>query len=122
MKKKYHRGNRLFSAFGFSKAGFWAAWQEELAFRQVVIVAIVLTVVAFVLPLSGVERALLIFPLGLSIMVELLNSAIENVVDLASPDIHPLAKKAKDMGSAAQLIALCWIAITWAIVLLDHFY
>ena len=121
MKKKYHRGNRLFSAFGFSKAGFWAAWQEELAFRQVVVVAILLTIVAFVLPLSGVERALLIFPLGLSVIVELLNSAIENVVDLASPDIHPLAKKAKDMGSAAHLIALCCIVVTWAVILWDKF-
>lgn len=86
-----------------------------------IILALTLILIAFALPLSGVERILLIFPLGLSIIVELLNSAIENVVDLTSPEIHPLAKKAKDMGSAAQLVALCLIVLTWAIVLQDNF-
>ena len=76
---------------------------------------------AFVLPLSSVERALWILPIGVSWITELLNSAIENVVDLASPDLHPLAKKAKDMGSAAQFVALTLMLLVWAMILWGHY-
>ena len=121
MKKHYHKGNRLLSAFGFSMAGLRATWADEMAFRQVVFLGIAGLIGAFVLPLSPVERALWILPIGVSWITELLNSAIENVVDLASPDLQPLAKKAKDMGSAAQFVALTLMLLVWAMILWGHY-
>lgn len=121
MKKHYHKGNRLLSAFGFSMAGLRATWADEMAFRQVVFLGIAGLIGAFVLPLSSVERALWILPIGVSWITELLNSAIENVVDLASLDLHPLAKKAKDMGSAAQFVALTLMLLVWAMILWGHY-
>lgn len=117
MKKKYHKGNRLWSAFNFSKDGIAAAWSDEAAFRQVIIVGTVGIVASFFLPLTGLERILWILPVMISWMVELLNSAIENIVDLCSPEFNLFAKKAKDMGSAAQLIACLATAVIWGILL-----
>lgn len=112
---------RLLNAFGYSCAGCRAAFKDEAAFRQVLALVIVLAIMAFILPLSALERVLLILPLFVSLIVELLNSAIENIVDLASPEFHPLAKKAKDMGSAAQLVALILVVLTWCVVLAGRF-
>ena len=112
---------RIVNAFRYSCEGYKAAFKDEAAFRQVLLLAIVLVIVAFILPLSALERVILILPLFVSLIVELLNSAIENIVDLASPGIHPLAKKAKDMGSAAQLTALILIVLTWCVVLIGRF-
>lgn len=112
---------RIVNAFRYSCEGYKAAFKDEAAFRQVLILAVVLVIAAFILPLSAKERIILILPLFISLIVELLNSAIENIVDLASPGIHPLAKKAKDMGSAAQLTALVLIALTWCVVLIGRF-
>lgn len=117
MKKKYHKGNRLWSAFHFSKDGIKAAWTDEAAFRQVIIVGIIGIIASFFFPLSTLERILWIMPVLISWIVELLNSAIENVVDLCSPELNPFAKKAKDMGSAAQLIACLFIIIVWGSLL-----
>lgn len=112
---------RLLNAFGYSCQGLRAAFKDEAAFRQVLLLVVVLIIIAFILPLSALERVLLILPLFVSLIVELLNSAIENVVDLASPEFHPLAKKAKDMGSAAQLAALTLVSLTWCVVLITRF-
>ena len=117
MKKHYHKGNRLLSAFSFSRAGVKAAWKEELAFRQVIFLGIIGVIALFFLPLTMVERILWVLPIGISWITELLNSAIENVVDRCSPDIHPLAKKAKDMGSAAQLMAILLLFGIWGMIL-----
>lgn len=117
MKKKYHKGNRLWSAFHFSKDGIKAAWNDEAAFRQVIIVGIVGIIASLFLPLTTLERILWIMPVLISWIVELLNSAIENIVDLCSPELNPFAKKAKDMGSAAQLMACSLIVIVWASLL-----
>lgn len=117
MKKKYHKGNRLWSAFHFSKDGIKAAWKDEAAFRQVIIVGIMGIIASFFLPLTVVERILWIMPVLVSWIVELLNSAIENVVDLCSPELNPFAKKAKDMGSAAQLMACFFIVMVWGSLL-----
>ena len=114
--------NRLENAFQYSFHGYRATFKEEAAFRQIILLVLVLSVVAGVLSISPVERALLIIPLGISVIVELLNSAIENVVNLASPKLHPFAKKAKDMGSAAQLTALVLIGVVWIMVLWNHFW
>lgn len=119
MKKKYHKGNRLTSAFGFSLDGVKAAWKEEAAFRQVVVLGGIGLFLALCLPMTQWQRALWILPIGISWITELLNSSIENIVDLVSPEFHPLAKKAKDMGSAAQMFALTLLAVVWLLILLD---
>lgn len=119
--QKVHPLRRVVNAFRYSCDGYKATFKDEAAFRQVLVLAVVLIIVACILPLTAFERAILIIPLFLSLVVELLNSAIENVVDLVSPDFHPLAKKAKDMGSAAQLTALILIAAVWCLVLAARF-
>lgn len=108
---------RLVNAFGYSMAGLQAAYQHEDAFRQEVLLAIVLLPLAFVLEASGVGRALMVGSVLLVIMVELLNSAIEATVDRISLENHLLAKRAKDIGSAAVLISLVNLAAVWGLVL-----
>lgn len=112
---------RLYNAFFFSLDGIKAAWKEEEGFRQVFSVGIVLSILACFLAQSWQELVLLILPCVLSIIAELINSAIENAIDFTSLDIHPLAKKAKDMGSAIQLIACLFVAFVWGGYLLARF-
>lgn len=109
---------RLFSALGYSLAGLRAAFLGEAAFRQLVLLSAVLIPLAFFLPVSRGERALMVAVCLLSLIVELFNSAIEAVVDRVSLERHPLSKNAKDMGSAAQMIALLLIAAVWGLILL----
>ncbi|MGG2397027.1 diacylglycerol kinase [Pseudomonas sp. SH1-B] len=109
---------RLFNATGYSLAGLRAAYQGEAAFRQLVWLNLVLLPLACLLDVSRTERALLMLMPLLALVVELLNSAIEAVVDRISLNLHPLSKQAKDMGSAAQLLALLMVALTWALILL----
>jgi len=108
---------RLGKALRFSAAGFAAAWRHEAAFRQLVLLGAVLTVVAFFVTDVPLERAILILPILMSLAVELINSAIEATVDRVSLELHPLSKRAKDMGSAAQFMALVSIAVVWLLVL-----
>lgn len=107
--------------FFFSLDGIKAAWKDEEGFRQVLSIGIVLSIVAFFIAQNWVELILLILPCVLSVIVELINSAIENAIDFTSLDIHPLAKKAKDMGSAIQLIACLFVAFVWGSYLLNRF-
>jgi diacylglycerol kinase (ATP) len=109
---------RILNATGFSMAGLRAAFVGEAAFRQLVLINVILVPLAFVFDVSNVERALMIGVCMILLIVELLNSAIEAVVDRISLDIHPLSKNAKDMGSAAQFIALCLIGVVWGLILL----
>jgi len=108
---------RLLKALGYSAAGFAAAWRHEAAFRQVALCAAVLSVVAFLVTDVALERAMLIAPLLMSLAIELINSAIEATVDRISLRLHPLSKRAKDLGSAAQFTALLCIAVVWSLVL-----
>ncbi|MGM3389180.1 diacylglycerol kinase [Stutzerimonas stutzeri] len=110
--------SRIWFASGHSAAGLKAAYIGEAAFRQLVVLNVLLIPVALILNVSRVEQAMLVAVLFLGLIVELLNSAIEATVDRISLDIHPLSKQAKDMGSAAQLLALALAAITWSIILL----
>ena len=80
---------RLLNAFGYSLQGFRAAWQNEAAFREEAMLTIVLTPVALLLPVTGLEKLLLILSLLLLVLVELLNSAVEAVVARIGPEIHP---------------------------------
>lgn len=107
---------RLLNAFGYSLQGFRAAWQNEAAFREEAMLTIVLTPVALLLPVTGLEKLLLILSLLLLVLVELLNSAVEAVVDRIGPEIHPLSGRAKDLGSAAVLIACLILGLTWLFI------
>ncbi|MCL1860647.1 MAG: diacylglycerol kinase [Proteobacteria bacterium] len=109
---------RIVAAMGYSRDGLLATFRGEAAFRQLVALHIVLIPLAFFCPVSRGERALMIAACLLSFIVELFNSAIEAVVDRISAEHHPLCKNAKDMGSAAQLIALILVAAVWGVILL----
>ena len=95
-----------------------AAFTGEAAFRQLVLLNVILIPLSFFLHVSRVERALLIAVCLLALIVELLNSAVEAAIDRISLDRHPLSKNAKDMGSAAQFVALTMIALVWAVILI----
>lgn len=109
---------RLLNAFGYSLAGFRAAYKHEDAFRQEVLLAFVLIPLAFFLPASGIGKALMIASVLLVIIVELVNSAIEATVDRISLENHSLAKRAKDIGSSAVLVSLVNVLVVWGLVLL----
>lgn len=108
---------RLINALGYSRDGLAAAWKNEAAFREEVLLAAIAIPLAIVLGKSGIERALLIGAILVILIVEILNSALEAVVDKASPEKHELAKRAKDMGSASVLLSLINAAVVWACVL-----
>ncbi|WP_180168857.1 diacylglycerol kinase [Acinetobacter sp. YH12021] len=109
---------RILNATGYSLAGFKAAFQNEAAFRQIILINLLLIPLSFFMPVSRVEQVLMIVVCLLAIIVKLINSAIEAVVDRVSMEQHPLSKNAKDMGSAAQFVALAIIALTWGACLI----
>lgn len=122
MEKKNRSGlRRLLDATRYSWFGLSAAWRNEQAFRQETYVVVPLLPVAFWLGSNATQRALLLFSLLLIPIVELLNSAIEAVVDRIGKELHPLCGQAKDMGSAAVLIALIAAALTWGLVAWEKF-
>ncbi|CCF80618.1 Diacylglycerol kinase [Helicobacter bizzozeronii CCUG 35545] len=104
---------RILQAWLYSKAGLKVAFADEPAFRQVVLLALLGFVGACFLAHSFMHFVLLNLPGVLCLVVELLNSAIENAVDFTGTHEHPLAKKAKDMGSAAQFVALVFFILVW---------
>ncbi|HEX5392055.1 MAG TPA: diacylglycerol kinase [Rhodocyclaceae bacterium] len=108
---------RIFRAFGYSLAGLQAALRHEHAFRQELILAVLLIGAVPFLPANGVGKAIMVGSVLLVLIVELLNSAVEAVVDRVSLDHHPLAGRAKDIGSAAVLLALLNVAACWGLVL-----
>lgn len=117
-----HKGKtgftRIRNALFYSFDGFAAALRGEDAFRQEVLLALVLIPIAVQAPASGAARALMIAAVLLVLIVELLNSAIEAVTDRVSLEDHVLAKRAKDMGSAAVLLSLLNVLVVWLLVLL----
>jgi len=124
-----HKGTRgvkrLVNAFFFSVAGLVCAYRHESAFLQEVALAVVLLPLACVLPVTPVERVLLIGSVLLTLIVELLNSGVEAAIDRIGFDTHRLSKRAKDLGSAAVLMSLLVVAVTWgllAVPLLPHLF
>ena len=109
---------RVLNAAGYSWAGLTAAFRHEDAFRQEVFLAALLVPLAAYLGDTGIERALMIGAVLLVLIVELLNSAVEAAVDRISLERHDLIKRAKDMGSAAVMIALVNVVVVWGLVLL----
>ncbi len=108
---------RLINAFGYSMDGFKAAYQHEDAFRQEVWLSLVMIPLAFYLESETLHRILMVGSVLLVMIVELLNSAVEAVVDRVSIERHALAKRAKDIGSAAVLLALINLAVVWGLIL-----
>ena len=111
---------RLLRAFGYSFQGFRHTWQEEAAFRQEVALSLLVIPAGLYLGRSGVERALLVSPMLLILVVEILNSAVEAVVDRSGTERHPLAGMAKDMGSAAVMLSFALLGTVWFLILSDH--
>ena len=113
---------RIVHAFGYSMQGLSAAIKHEAAFRQELLLAIVLVPVAFYLTRDSIELALMLGSLLLVLITEIINSAIEAVVDRQGDEVHELAGRAKDMGSAAVLLALLNVAIIWGLVIYARFF
>ena len=109
---------RAWRALGYSLAGLRAAWRHESAFRQELLVALIVIPLGLWLEQDGVEKALLAGSWVLVLIVELLNSAIEAVVDRIGAEHHKLAGRAKDQGSAAVLFTILLAILTWGLVLL----
>lgn len=114
--------SRVIRAAGYALAGIRAAWNYEAAFRQEVALFVVLTPLAVWLGQNGVERALLIGSLVLVLVVELLNSAVEAAVNRVGPERHELAGRAKDMASAAVLLAIGSAVVVWAFILAERLW
>jgi diacylglycerol kinase (ATP) len=112
---------RILRAFAYSAQGLAQAWREEAAFRQETALAMLVIPLGLYLGRTGVERALLVSPMLLMLIVEILNSALEAVVDRSGMEHHRLAGMAKDMGSAAVLLSLLLLSTVWFLVLFDHF-
>lgn len=110
--------SRLRAALLYSLAGLTAAWRHEAAFRQELWLALVLIPAALFMPVGGTGRALMVGSVLMVLVVELLNSAIEAVVDRVSLEHHHLAKRAKDAGSAAVFLSLLNVVVIWTLVLL----
>jgi len=117
-KPENNRGlQRLINALRWSIKGFDSAYRNEEAFRQEFILLVVLTPLGLWLGDNGAERALLVGSLLIVLIVELLNSAIENLVDRVGGEHHELSGRAKDQGSAAVFLSLVLVAVVWGMVL-----
>lgn len=118
-----HKGKtgfrRLINAVGYSLSGLRAAYLHEDAFRQEVLLAALLIPTAFTLRVDGVGRAVMLFSLFLVLIVELLNTAVEAAVDRISLENHELAKRAKDIGSAAVMLSLVNMIVVWVLALIS---
>lgn len=112
---------RVARATRFSIRGLSAAWRREVAFRQECLAAVVLLPCAFLLAETFTQAALLLGSVGLVLVVELLNSAVEATVDRIGEEPHELAGVAKDLGSAAVFASLVVAALIWALVAADRF-
>jgi diacylglycerol kinase (ATP) len=123
MKESHYKGKtglrRLWNALGYSLQGMASAFQHEDAFRVECLLAALLIPAALLVPVGGTERALMIASVLLVLIVELLNSAVEAAVDRISLEDHILAKRAKDIGSAAVFLSLINAAAVWLLILLD---
>lgn len=112
-----HGLRRIVNATRYSIDGIAAAWRHEPAFREEIVAAAILVPVALALDVSGIGKALMIGSLMLVLIVEVLNSAIEATIDRISPERHPLAGRAKDLGSAAVMLSLANVLVVWGLVL-----
>ncbi|WP_372871699.1 diacylglycerol kinase [Shewanella sp.] len=115
-----HGVKRIIRATGFSFKGLKSAWVHEAAFRQELILALVMVPFALWVDVSVIEKLLMILTVFIVLITELLNSAVEAVVDRIGDEIHPLSGQAKDIASAAVFMSLALCALVWAVVLLPR--
>ena len=113
---------RIFNAFGYSLAGFRACFEHEEAFRQELFLLVPLLPLGVWLGQDGVERALLLGSLLVVPIVELLNSAIEAIVDRVGTERHELSGRAKDIASAAVFLSIVFAVLVWGLILLPRFF
>ncbi|EMH4149385.1 diacylglycerol kinase [Providencia stuartii] len=113
---------RVIKAAGYSLKGLKAAWVNEAAFRQESVAAILAVIIALWLDVSYIDRLLLISSVVLVAIVELINSAIEAVVDRVGSEYHELSGRAKDIGSAAVFITIGLALVIWATILWQHYF
>ena len=120
-----HKGNkgitRAFRAAINSWNGLIYAFKEESAFRQELALSLILIPLAIYLPVTPIEKILLIASVILVLIIELLNSSVEATIDRISFEVHDLSKRAKDFGSAAVMLALLLCGLTWVIILSGHY-
>jgi len=120
-----HKGNkgivRAFRATINSWNGLIYAYKEESAFRQELALSLILIPLAIYLPVTPIEKILLIASVILVLIIELLNSSVEAAIDRISFEVHDLSKRAKDFGSAAVMLALFLCGLTWVIILSEHY-
>ncbi len=120
-----HKGNkgitRAFRAAINSWNGLIYAFKEESAFRQELGLTLILVPLAIYLPITPIEKILLIASVILVLIIELLNSSVEAAIDRISFEVHDLSKRAKDFGSAAVMLALLLCGLTWVIILSGHY-
>ena len=112
---------RILRATGFSAQGIVSAWKNEAAFRQELLLVVVLLPVAVWLGQTALERAVLIGCLFIVLIVELITSAIEDAIDRHGDELHELSGRAKDMGSAAVLVSLLLVAVVWTLIATARF-
>ena len=116
-----HKGQRglrrLWNAFFYTLSGLRLAFDHESAFRQEIVIAVILVPIACLAPVAAADRVLLIGSMILVLIVELLNSSVEAAIDRIGLDTHRLSKRAKDLGSAAVFLALLLLALTWVLIL-----
>ena len=122
MRYNHVRGlKHVIKAFGFSMAGLRAAWKHEEAFRIEMLLFIILMPLGLWLGESPLEKVLLVGCLFIVLITELLNSAVETTVDRVGEEQHKLSERAKDIGSAAVLIALVNVVVVWSLILVPKF-
>jgi diacylglycerol kinase (ATP) len=122
LAKAGHSGlGRILRATKFSSQGLAAAWKNEAAFRQELLLIVVLLPVAVWLGQTALERAVLIGCLFVVLIIELINSAIEAAIDRHGDELHELSGRAKDMGSAAVMISLIMVAAVWGLIAAERF-
>ena len=111
---------RVIKATGYSLQGFRACWRHEAAFRQELLFCLAMTPAAFYIGADLAETALLLSLLGLVLLMELLNSAVEAVVDRLGSELHELSGRAKDMASAAVFLSLLLLIVVWGLLLVKN--
>lgn len=113
---------RIIAAAGYSIKGFKAAWKHEAAFRQEILICIILLPLSFYIGKDFTQVSILIGTLALLLIAELANSAIEAVVDRFGGEIHELSGRAKDIGSAMVMLALIFLLLIWGLIAYQNFY
>ena len=111
---------RILKAFVYSYSGFISSYKSEIAFRQDILFFIIFSIILFFIPVNHIEKILMFFSLIFIIIMELVNTAIETIIDRISNDYHELSKKAKDIGSCLVLISFINMIFTWILILTKY--